>query len=69
MLKGNALIIGPPDTPYEGGYYLFKFIFPSDYPFSPPKITYHTNDGVTRMQSKFIQKWKGVSLIIEYMER
>jgi ubiquitin-conjugating enzyme E2 Z len=58
MLKGNALIIGPPDTPYEGGYYLFKFIFPSDYPFSPPKITYHTNDGVTRMHPNLYKNGK-----------
>ena len=25
ILKGYALIIGPPDTPYSGGYYFFKF--------------------------------------------
>lgn len=48
MLKGQALIIGPKDTPYEGGYYLFEFLFPTNYPYSPPKITYCTNDGVTR---------------------
>lgn len=48
MLKGYALIIGPPDTPYYGGYYLFELIFPSDYPFSPPKLNYKTNDGMIR---------------------
>ena len=25
MLKGYALIIGPDDTPYFGGYYFFEF--------------------------------------------
>lgn len=48
MLKGYALIIGPPDTPYFGGYYLFEFKFPNDYPFSPPIVTYLTNNGIIR---------------------
>ena len=48
MTKGYALIIGPSDTPYFGGYYFFKFDYPFDYPFSPPKVTYMTNDGITR---------------------
>jgi ubiquitin-conjugating enzyme E2 Z len=43
MLKGYAMIIGPSDTPYFGGYYLFEFHFPSDYPYSPPKLVYLTN--------------------------
>jgi ubiquitin-conjugating enzyme E2 Z len=43
MLKGYALIIGPEDTPYFGGYYFFEFKFPNDYPHSPPRVTYCTN--------------------------
>jgi len=43
MLKGYALIIGPEDTPYFGGYYFFQFDFPADYPYSPPKLTILTN--------------------------
>jgi ubiquitin-protein ligase len=53
MLKGQALIIGPKDTPYEDGFYLFEFLFPTNYPYSPPKITYCTNDGVTRFNPNF----------------
>ena len=48
MLCGYALIIGPEKTLYNYGNYLFKFEFPKDYPFSPPKLTYLTNNGYTR---------------------
>ena len=43
IMKGYALIIGPSDTPYFGGNYFFEFNYPSDYPHSPPKVTYCTN--------------------------
>jgi ubiquitin-protein ligase len=48
ILKGYALIIGPSDTPYFGGNYLFEFKFPYDYPHSPPKVTYCTNGNGVR---------------------
>lgn len=48
MLRGYAMIIGPSDTPYFGGFYFFQFDFPTDYPFSPPTVKYMTNDGHTR---------------------
>lgn len=43
MLKGYALIIGPPDTPYFGGYYFFNIKYPQDYPYSLPTVKYCTN--------------------------
>lgn len=43
MMKGYALIVGPSDTPYFGGYYFFEIIYPYDYPHSPPKVKYCTN--------------------------
>lgn len=48
ITKGYAMIVGPTDTPYFGGFYFFTFDYPFDYPFSPPKVTYMTNDGLTR---------------------
>lgn len=48
MLCGKAMIIGPKDTPYADGFYFFKLKFPTNYPHAPPKVTFCTNDGVTR---------------------
>jgi len=43
MMKGYAMIVGPSDTPYFGGFYFFELTYPSDYPHSPPKVKYCTN--------------------------
>ena len=48
LLTGYALIIGDEDSPYRYGNYMFRFTFPEDYPFSPPKVKYLTNDGIIR---------------------
>lgn len=48
MMKGYALIIGPADTPYFGGNYLFEINYPTDYPHSPPKVKYCTNGNNVR---------------------
>ena len=48
ILKGYAMIVGPENTPYFGGYYLFDFSFPVNYPFSPPSLVYETNNGNIR---------------------
>jgi ubiquitin-protein ligase len=48
MNKGFALIEGPENTPYEGCLLLFSFVFPDDYPFSPPKVLFLTTDAKTR---------------------
>jgi ubiquitin-conjugating enzyme E2 Z len=48
MMKGYAMIIGPSDTPYFGGFYFFEFTYPSDYPHSPPKVKYCTNSNNIR---------------------
>tara|TARA_B110000008_G_C16965300_1_gene561732 strand:- start:487 stop:1281 length:795 start_codon:yes stop_codon:yes gene_type:complete len=40
--EGYALIIGPSESFYKHGCYFFKFSFPNDYPFSPPKVEFLT---------------------------
>ena len=58
ILKGQALIIGPKDTPYENGYYFFELEFPADYPHNPPTVTYCTNDGMTRFNPNLYKSGK-----------
>ena len=48
ITKGQALIEGPADTPFDGCFFIFQFNFPDDYPFSPPKVKVLTTDGITR---------------------
>ena len=53
IMHGYAMIIGNKNTPYENGYYFFKFTFSDNYPFEPPKVKYLTNDGKTRFNPNF----------------
>jgi len=48
MMKGYAMIVGPEDTPYFGGFYFFEINYPHDYPHSPPKAIYYTNGNNVR---------------------
>lgn len=41
-LRVRAMIVGPEDTPYFGGYYFFDMRFPQEYPHKPPKVSYET---------------------------
>jgi len=43
LTKNNVLFIlyrGPEGTCFEGGVFPAKLVFPSDYPLSPPKMTF-----------------------------
>jgi len=58
MKKGYAVIFGPNDTLYQYGAYFFSFCYPDDYPFSPPKLKYFTNDGYTRFNPNLYRNGK-----------
>lgn len=58
ILKGYALIIGPSDCIYSYGNFFFEFTFPTNYPQSPPTLTYLTNDGHTRFHPNLYRNGK-----------
>jgi len=45
ILEWHFVITGPLATPYEGGQYHGKLLFPSEYPYKPPAIMMLTPNG------------------------
>lgn len=45
ILEWYYVVSGPEDSPYAGGYYLGKLLFPRDFPFKPPSIYMVTPNG------------------------
>lgn len=40
LFKWRLCFQGPPGTSYEGGIYSAKLVFPEDFPYKPPKMTF-----------------------------
>ncbi|XP_077564974.1 ubiquitin-conjugating enzyme E2 Z-like [Haemaphysalis longicornis] len=45
ITKIDAIVVGPFDTPYEGGFFHFVLKCPTDYPIAPPRVRLMTTDG------------------------
>jgi ubiquitin-conjugating enzyme E2 Z len=44
LMKQYALIVGPKDTPYFGGFFFFEITYPEDYPKKSPGVTLLTTE-------------------------
>lgn len=42
MYEWKGMIVGPSDTPYNGGMFFLEIKFPVRYPFNPPKVRFTT---------------------------
>ncbi|TKA83543.1 hypothetical protein B0A55_00488 [Friedmanniomyces simplex] len=55
----RALIIGPPETPYEYGFFEFEVKMPKDYPIKSPQVrAITTNGGRTRFNPNIYNEGK-----------
>ncbi|NWY91288.1 UB2J2 enzyme, partial [Loxia curvirostra] len=53
ILEWHYVVRGPELTPYEGGYYHGKLIFPREFPFKPPSIYMITPNGRFKCNTSF----------------
>jgi ubiquitin-conjugating enzyme E2 J2 len=59
ILTWYYAIRGPTDTPYDGGIYVGKLVFPSEYPMMGPSIMMSTPSGRFQINTKICMSMSG----------
>lgn len=52
LMEWHYVVKGPEKTPYEGGFYHGKLVFPGEYPFAPPSIYMTTPNGRFKVNTR-----------------
>ncbi len=52
ILTWHYVVTGPENTPYAGGFYHGKLVFPREFPFKPPAIYMITPNGRFKVNQK-----------------
>ncbi|XP_060560018.1 ubiquitin-conjugating enzyme E2 J2-like [Ruditapes philippinarum] len=52
ILEWHYLVVGPENSPYEGGTYHGKLVFPREFPFKPPSIYMITPNGRFKLNTR-----------------
>jgi ubiquitin-protein ligase len=58
IFEQYALIVGPHNTPYFGGYYIFKITYPKNYPKKPPHVIMQTTNKNVRFNPNLYEAGK-----------
>lgn len=64
-----GMVIGPEDTPYHHGFFMFDINCTDDYPFKPPAVKFLTTNGKIRMTPNYYQNGKVCLSIINTWDK
>ncbi|KAI8580751.1 hypothetical protein K450DRAFT_235782 [Umbelopsis ramanniana AG] len=63
IYEWEVLVIGTPDTIYEGGFFKAHLIFPSTYPMMPPTMKFHPPGDDKYGYEKASERWSPVHTV------